>query len=118
MARGDQTYERASAHVKGIGESLEKIADRDMLLHSFEVSKRAMRGEDKTFVALHLSTVDDPENVQLFHAWSDSLADKLIDLPSERADEDETRVYTLSAPMLIAFKRVATSGGFRVWTFE
>ena len=112
------TYERASSHVKGIGESLEKIADRDMLLHGFEISKRAMRGEPKTFVALSLSTVDDPENVQLFHAWSDSLADKLTDLPAERTDEDETRVYTLAAPLLVAFKRVSTSAGFRVSTFE
>jgi hypothetical protein len=112
------TYERASQYVKGIGESLEKIDGRDMLLHSYSVSQRPMRGEAKTFVALNLSTVDDPENIQLFHAWSDSLADKLNDLPSERTDEDETRNYALPKPLLVQFKRVSTSGGFRVWTFE
>ena len=118
MAAKDQTYERASEYVKGIGESLEKIANADMLLHEFYVSQRSMRGEPKTFVGLHLSTVSDPENVQLFHAWSDSLADKLRDLPAERSDEDDVSTFKLASPLLITFERVATSGGFRVWTFR
>lgn len=113
-----QTYGRASDHVKGIGESLDKIADKDMLLHSFQISRRAMRGEDKTFVGMMLSTVDDPDNAVLFHAWSDSLADKLADLPATRVDEDETRSYTLEAPLLIKFGKVSTSAGFKVWSFE
>lgn len=112
------TYERASAYVKGIGESLEKIDGTDMLVHSFSISKRSMRGEPKTFVALNLSTVSDPANIQLFHAWSDSLADKLVDLPATRDDEDNVSVYTLTNPLVLTFKRVPTAGGFRVWTFE
>lgn len=118
MAADKQTYERASEYVKGIGESLEKIANTDMLLHSFSISQRSMRGEAKTFVSLELSTVDDPANVQTFHAWSDSLADKLRDLPNERSDEDGVALFTLASPLLITFERVNTSGGFRVWSFR
>lgn len=112
------SYGRASDHVKGIGEGLEKVANTDMLLHSFEISKRSMRGEDKTFVGMQLSTVSDPDNKVLFHAWSDSLADKLRDLPAERSDEDEVSTFILAEPLLIKFGKVATSGGFKVWSFE
>ena len=118
MAKETPTYERASTYVKGIGESLEKVADRDVLVHGFSVSHRPMRGEPKTFVSLNLSTVNDPTNIQLFHAWSDSLADKLADLPAERTDEDDVRVYVLASPLLLTFERVATAAGFRVWTFK
>jgi len=118
VAKETPTYERASTYVKGIGESLEKVADRDVLVHGFSVSHRPMRGEPKTFVSLNLSTVNDPTNIQLFHAWSDSLADKLADLPAERTDEDDVRVYVLASPLLLTFERVATAAGFRVWTFK
>lgn len=112
------TYARASEHVKGIGESLEKIAEKDVLLHSFTVSERSMRGEPRTFVAMQISTIDDPANQQMFHAWSDSLAEKLSDLPGARSDDNGERTTILTEPLLIAFERVATSGGFRVWSFK
>ncbi len=101
-----RTYERVAKYVTGIGESLEKITGTDVLLHSFEVSKRSMRGDAKTFVSMQISTVDDPDNLIQFHAWSDSLSEKLGDLPDG------------VLPALVKFVRVATAGGYRVWSIE
>lgn len=113
MATGKERpkYGKASDYNLGIGDTLDKIADTEVLLVNAEIGERAMRGEKKGFVSL--SIVTDPENwngdpnaVRLFHAWSDSLAEKLRDIPAN------------AYPVLITFTRVQTAAGFRVWTFE
>jgi hypothetical protein len=104
-------YGRASDFNVGIGDTLDKIADTEVLLLSFDVKDRAMRGEDRKFCSLQI--VYDPDGwdgdrskAHLHHAWSDSLAEKLADIPVN------------ALPVLITFKRVQTAAGFRVWTFE
>ena len=99
------TYARATEYVKGIGESLEKIQNRDVLLKSFQITERPMRGEKKVYVSMQISEVDGLDTVTEYHAWSESLADKLAEIPDS------------ALPVLVSFQRVATSGGFRVWTF-
>jgi hypothetical protein len=99
-----QQYSRAADKIEGIGDNLDKIEGRDMLLHNFAISERSMRGDDKTFVGLTLSEIATPDEVKSYHAWSESLAEKVAQL-----DKDEL-------PMIVAFQRVTTAGGFRVWT--
>lgn len=104
-------YGRASDYNVGIGETLDRIADTEVLLINAEISERAMRGEKKGFVSLNIVPDPDgwngePEGVRLFHAWSDSLAEKLSDIPAN------------AYPVLITFTKVQTAAGFRVWTFE
>lgn len=99
-------YSRASEFSRGIGANLDLVAGHDMLIHDYTVSERQMRGDVKGFVEIWLSTLDDPENKQFFHAWSDSLAEKLSELPKD------------SLPLVIKFMRVPTASGFKVWTFE
>jgi hypothetical protein len=105
-------YGKASDFNVGIGDTLDKIADTEVLLLDCSISQRAMRGEQKGFVSLNI--VADVEHwdgnretgSRLFHAWSDSLAEKLKDIPAN------------AYPVLITFTRVQTAAGFRVWTFE
>jgi hypothetical protein len=105
------TYRRVAEFVQGIGDTLDKIADQDVLLLSYQVTTRNLRGEPRSFVTMRIVTKPDdwdgdPTAATLFHAWSESLAEKLQDLPEN------------ALPGIIRFTRVATSGGFRVWTFE
>lgn len=107
MANSDlyKDAKRASQYDTGIGDPLDKIADQEVALISYSISERAMRGETKTFVEMHIDVQKNGES-KMFHAWSDSLAEKLARIPTE------------DLPVLITFNRVATSGGFKVWTFE
>ncbi len=98
-------YQRASTFAKGIGDNLDAIQNRDVVLRDYSVSERPMRGETATFVSLEISEVDGDE-VKTYHAWSDSLAQKVNEIPKN------------ALPLLIKFQRVNTSAGFRVWTFE
>ncbi len=99
-------YKRASEFIKGLGESLDKIAGVDMLLHEFTIEEgRAIGDKENTLVTMSLSTVDDPENKQKFHAWSQSVADRLTELTNAEAE----------LPLIIQFNRVPTSKGFKVW---
>ena len=100
-------YARASEHVKGIGKSLETIAGKDVLLVRYEYTQRAMRGEMTGFVSLSISTdLTDPSKAEDYHAWSDSLGEKISDIPVN------------ALPLVARFDRVPTSSGFRVWTIE
>ena len=103
-------YGKASDYNVGIGDTLDKIADAEVLLINADISERPMRGEKKGFVSLRIVTEPtvwdgNPSGVRLFHAWSDSLAEKLSDIPAN------------AYPVLITFTRVQTAAGFRVWTF-
>lgn len=100
-------YGRASDHIKGIGKSMDAIAGQDVLLVSYEYGQRTMRGEPAGFCALRISLdLDDPSKAEDYHAWSDSLGEKLTDLPLN------------SLPLVARFERVPTSSGFRVWTIS
>lgn len=101
-----QTYKRAADYVVGIGDNLDRIAGHDVLLVDYQIGDRNMRGETRKFVSLDIATVSDPANVQRFHAWSDSLGEKLVDVPQD------------ALPVLIKFVRVPTAGGYKVWSFE
>lgn len=118
---GKQTYERAADKIEGIGSNLDKIAGRDMLLHSFILDERPMRGDDKAFVTMSISDVDSPDEVIKYHAWSDSLAEKLAQLSPNYVPGEPLTLpfsYTLSEPLLVSFVRSPTASGFRVWTIE
>ena len=103
---GTKSYARAADKIEGIGKGLDPIVGRDMLLHDFSITERSMRGDTKTFVALTLSEVGTPDVVENYHAWSESLAEKLAQL-----DKAEL-------PMIVSFVKVTTGGGFRVWSVE
>jgi hypothetical protein len=108
MATAKQTseYRRASEYIKGLGESLDKIAGTDMLLHEFTIEEgRAIGDKENTLVTMELSTLSDPENKIKFHAWSQSVADRLTELTNAEA----------VLPLVIQFNRVPTSRGFKVW---
>jgi hypothetical protein len=96
---------RASDYDTGIGDPLDKITGQEVALLRYSISERAMRGETKTFVEMFIDVnLDGTE--KMYHAWSESLAEKLARIPTD------------DLPVLITFDRVATSGGFKVWTFE
>jgi hypothetical protein len=100
-------YRRASEFSKGIGASLDSVAGKDVLLTGFTVEQRGMgEGDPKTIVYLDIATVDHPDDSVLFHAWSDSLAEKLGEIDKS------------ALPLLILFEQAKTRGGFKVWTFR
>lgn len=104
-AEKPEEYQRAAAFVQGIGDNLDKIQNRDVLLRGFIITERTMRGAKQAFVELSISEVGDAEIVQ-YHAWSQPLADKLADIPDE------------ALPLLIQFFRDKTSSGNSVWSFR
>lgn len=103
-------FQRASDYATGIGETLDTYQGRDLLLRSFEISKRAMKGSETDFVSMEISEFDPTEgpseDVIEVHAWSKSLAEKLGEVPVERL------------PLLVQFYKTTTSSGFKVWTFR
>lgn len=104
-----KSYARASQFIKGLGDNLDKIEGTDMLLHSYEIEENRPFGDStNTLVTMKLSTLDDPENQVLFHAWSESLASRLQELENSEAE----------LPLVVAFERVKTSKGFKVWTVK
>lgn len=109
---GPSKYARATDYVEGIGAGLESIQNNDVLLAKVRIQERDMRGEKRTFVLMDIATdieAYDPEKedtTKLYHAWSDSLAEKLAEIPEDKF------------PLILKFVRVPTAGGFKVWTFE
>ena len=106
-------YRRASDIVQGIGENLKSIAGRDVLLTAYSVDQRAMTDSvtkekaDRTIVLLQVAVnIDNPDEITTFHAWSESLAEKLGELTPE------------TLPVIINFDRVQTRAGFDVWSFS
>ena len=102
-------YRRASSIIKGLGENLDKIAGVDMLLHEFTIEEgRQVGDKENTLVTMQLSTLDDPEVKVQFHAWSQSVADRLTELTNAEAE----------LPLIIQFNRVPTAKGFKVWAIS
>ena len=106
-------FQRAAQYDQ-FGKNLDSVAERDMVLHRYSVGTRNIRDREtkgvreSSFVNVYLTEVDAPEDTEpvSYHAWSDSLAEKLAQIPDD------------AMPLLIKFVRVPTAGGFRVWTFE
>lgn len=104
-----QTYARASDYIHGLGDSLDTVADKDMLLHEYEIEReRAFGDGTSTLVTIKLSTIDDPATVVTFHAWSDAIADRL----------DEMTGNDVKLPVIVMFTKVKTRRGFNVWTIR
>ena len=103
-------YQRASSLINTeLGEKLDNIAGKDMLLHDYEYEDRGESAPQgyRYLVTMDLSTMDDPEVVVKFHAWSKSLGDRLDRIP------EDTKY-----PLLVNFVKAKTRSGFNVWTIE
>jgi hypothetical protein len=101
------TYRRASDLIEGIGANLDSIQDKDVLLKGFTIQERNMPNETRTLLMLEIAPdVTKPDETKWYHAWSDSLANKLAEIPSD------------ALPVIIKFTRMTTKSGFRVWSFE
>lgn len=129
-------YRRASEFAPGIGSNLDGLINKDVLLVDFSIGERNInrrrddedesadesengysrgRGSEKATIVYLTIAEDpnsyDPENregtTKMYHAWSDSLAEKLGEIPDKSI-----------LPLLIKFMRAGTAGGYRVWTFE
>lgn len=99
-------YERATAYVEGIGDKLDLLQGRDVIVHRVSIAERSMRGEMKAFVELQIAEVNEPDTISTYHAWSESLAQKFSEIPVDKF------------PVIAKFGKVATAGGFQVWSFE
>lgn len=104
-------YRRVTDIVKGLGDNLDKIEGKDVLLWEYEIERSRKYGEGTNdLVTMQISTIDDEANKQLFHAWSTSLCDRLDELTN--ADNAEL-------PLIVMFERVATSRpGFKAWVMK
>lgn len=105
---------RRAGEFDTFGKSLEAILDKDVILRKYSVTERGLRDrdnpgnkEDRTFVLIWINEVDDENGTQqLFHAWSEDLANKMAQIPDD------------ALPLLIKFRRIPTAGGYKVYTFE
>ena len=100
MATVSNTTKRASSLVPGIGQSLDKILGQDVIVEKVWIGDRSMDGEQRTIVLITLA------DGSLFHAWSDSLAEKIAEIPSAEF------------PLTFKFVKATTRRGFSVLTFE
>lgn len=96
--------DRISRYVKGIGERLDGIANEDVTVLAVRVGTRPMQGSEKSYVELDIA--DANGEAVLYHAWSDSLAEKLADIPAE------------AFPLTARFFKTRTGGGFEIWNVE
>ena len=107
MAPQQPTYRRASEFAENIGENLDALAGRDVLLVAYEITARAFKGEIRPFITMAIALDPAaPEQSSVYHSWSESLAEKLGLVPQD------------ALPVLIRFTRVSTSRGYRVWSYE
>lgn len=101
---------RASDFIEGIGPGIDQVQNRDMVLRNFDVSNRPMRGESAVFCSIGLSELDSDgaptDEVTQYHAWSESLAEKL------------NQIGTGNLPVIVQFAKERTGSGFQVWTIK
>lgn len=71
------TVKRASTFSPGIGKNLTDILDQDVVVTKVWVGERTFDGEPRPLVLIYL------ENGEMYHAWSESLADKISEIPHE-----------------------------------
>jgi hypothetical protein len=84
------TVKRASTFAPGIGKNLTDILDTDVIVTKVSITERNFEGEPRPCVMITL------EDGTLYHAWSESLADKIAEIPLEEY------------PLTFKFVRVAT----------
>ncbi len=113
MATANKSSYRRAGEYDTFGKSLESLLDRDVILRYYSVSERSLRDRDtkekadRTFVIVRVNEMNDEEGTPvMYHAWSEDLADKLAQIPHD------------DLPVIIKFLRIATAGGFKVYTFE
>lgn len=102
-------YRRASDVSQGIGKKLDEIIGQDVLLVNFRADQRpqGIDRSEKTILMLTLALdPSKPSETTLFHAWSQSLSDRLVEIPGDEL------------PLLIKFVKVATASGTNAWSFE
>lgn len=99
-------YKRVGDYDKTFGEKLDEIEGKDVILHSYSVGQREMTrdGETgmRTFVIMEISDEADSP-VRTYHAWSDSVAEKLTIIEKEHF------------PLVATFSKVTTGSGRTVW---
>lgn len=92
---------RASSFSPGIGANITEILDEDVLVTHASITERNFDGELRPIVIVTL------DNGNVYHAWSESLAAKISEIPVEEF------------PLTFKFIRVATrKAGQSVITFE
>lgn len=106
MPKMADARKRAGDYATGLSPSLEEIRNKEVMLRSYETSERPMRGGLKTFVEVEVADIATGEAMGTFHAWSDSLAEKLGQIP-----EGEF-------PIEAMFVKEKTSSNFYVWSVK
>lgn len=93
---------RAAEFAPGIGKNLEEILGQDVVVPvKPTIDERPYNGETRKIVMI---TTEDGE---LYHAWSDSLAEKIEQIPE------------VEFPLAFRFVRLKTrTPGFTVYSFE
>ena len=77
-----KTYRRAAELAPGIGPNLTDILDKDVVVSHVSISERSFEGEPRPIV---LVTVRDNDGGEVtYHAWSESLADKISQIPEDQ----------------------------------
>jgi hypothetical protein len=95
------TPKRAATFAPGIGLSMTDILDKDVVVTHASISERTYDGDLRTIVIVTL------DNGEVYHAWSQSLADKISQIPNE------------AWPLTFKFVRLATRRpGQTVLSFE
>lgn len=101
MATTPNPVKRASDFAPGIGKNLTDLLDQDVVVTKVSITERSFDGEKRPMV---LVTTEDGK---LYHAWSESLADKISEIPED--------AYPLTFKFIKAPTRKFPSG---VITFE
>ncbi len=74
---GNSEYRRAAEFAPGIGKSIQEILDQDVVVTHVWVGERNFGGESRPIVIVTL------EDGSIYHAWSDSLAAKIAEIPED-----------------------------------
>ena len=95
------TVKRASTFAPGIGKNLDAILGTDVIVTKVTLTERSFAGEPSAIAIIEL------DNGEVYHAWSESLCEKLSQIPVEEF------------PLTFKFVRVPTrTAGQTVLTFE
>lgn len=99
-------FRRVGEYDKTFGMSLDAIEGKDVYIHGYSITERTLTRDgqtaDRPFTTIEVSeTPDGP--VQTFHTWSESVADKMGNIPID------------DLPMIATFKQVVTGSGRTVW---
>ena len=107
------SYQRAGSFSNGIGNTLDALSGKDVLITELSVGKRRVFDQrqdatvERDFVHMVLAAdPSKPEQTGEYHAWSAALAERLSAIPAS------------SLPVLARFTRVKTANGFAAWVVE